>query len=137
MRTPVILCVDDELTGLIGREALLKLKGYHVLTSTSPHEALELFSSQRVGLVVLDYQMPEMRGDLLVTRMKLLKPEIPIMLLSAHDELAEELFDQVDMFFSKTEPPWRFVEAVQALLTRGEDFFSKWLRDWQRKRAAA
>ncbi len=137
MQTPLILCVDDELSGLLGREALLKLKGYYVLTSTSPHEALELFSSQRVDLVVLDYQMVEMRGDLLASRMKQLKPEIPIMLLSARDELAEENFDQVDIFFSKTEPPWKFAEAVQVLLNGRKDFFSKWLRDWRRKRAAA
>ena len=35
MRKPVVLCVDDELNGLIGREALLKQKGYNVLISTS------------------------------------------------------------------------------------------------------
>jgi CheY-like chemotaxis protein len=137
MRKPVVLCVDDELNGLIGREALLKQKGYNVLISTSPHEALKLFASCHVDAVVLDYQMPEMLGDVVASRMKQLKPNIPIMMLSAHDSFAEEMLDLVDIFFSKREPPWRFVAAVQVLLADSEHFFSKWLRDWRRKSAAA
>ena len=137
MRHPVVLCVDDELNGLIGREALLKQKGYNVLISTNPHEALKLFASCHVDAVVLDYQMPEMLGDVVASRMKQLKPNIPIMMLSAHDSFAEEMLDLVDIFFSKREPPWRFVAAVQVLLADSEHFFSKWLRDWRRKSAAA
>jgi CheY-like chemotaxis protein len=137
MRKPVVLCVDDELNGLIGREALLKQKGYNVLISTSPHEALKLFASCHVDAVVLDDQMPEMPGYVVASRMKQLKPNIPIMMLSAHDSFADEMLDLVDIFFSKKEPPWRFVAAVQVLLADHEHFFSKWLRDWRRKSAAA
>ena len=137
MRTPLILCVDDDLDGLTGRESLLKHKGYDVLISTSPYEALQLFASCRVDAVVLDYQMPELRGDVLASRMKGLKPEIPIMLLSAHDDLAEEMLEQVDIFLSKRELPRTFVEAVEVLLAHRDHFFSKWLRGWGHKRAAA
>src|SRR5450759_2710288 len=123
MRKPVVLCVDDELNGLIGREALLKQKGYNVLISTNPHEALKLFASCHVDAVVLDYHMPEMLGDVVASRMKQLKPNIPIMMLSAHDSFAEEMLDLVDIFFSKREPPWRFVAAVQVLLADREHSF--------------
>jgi CheY-like chemotaxis protein len=136
MRYPVVLCVDDELDGLIGREALLKQEGYAVLISTSPNEALKLFASCHVDAVVLDYQMPEMRGDMVASRMKRLKPDIPIMLLSAHDSFPEEMLDHVDKFFSKREPPRKFVAALQVLLADRQNFFSKWLRDWKRKSAA-
>ena len=108
-----------------------------MLISTDPHEALKLFASCHVDAVVLDYQMPEMLGDVVASRMKQLKPNIPIMMLSAHDSFAEEMLDLVDIFFSKREPPWRFVAAVQVLLADSEHFFSKWLRDWRRKSAAA
>jgi CheY-like chemotaxis protein len=137
MRNPVVLCVDDDLDGLIGREALLEQKGYDVLISTSPHEALKLFASCHVDAVVLDYQIPDMRGDVVASRMKQLKPEIPIMLLSAHDALGEDVLDQVDMFFSKSEPPSKFVAAVQILVSGREHLFSERLRDWRRKLAAA
>ncbi|MBZ5509584.1 MAG: response regulator [Acidobacteriia bacterium] len=136
MRHPVVLCVDDEVEGLIGREALLKQEGCYVLISTSPREALKLFASCHVDAVVLDYQMPEMRGDVVASRMKRLKPDIPIMLLSAHDSLPEEVLDHVDVFFPKREPPRKFVAAVHVLLADRENFFAKWLRDWKRKAAA-
>jgi CheY-like chemotaxis protein len=137
MRKPVVLCLDDELDGLIGRESLLMQKGYDVLISTDPREALKLFASRHVDGVVLDYQMPEMSGDVVASRMKELKPDIPIMLLSAHDSFAEETLAEVDMFVSKREPPRTFVAAVQSLLANRENFFSKWLRDWRRKSATA
>jgi DNA-binding NarL/FixJ family response regulator len=86
--------------------------------------------------VVLDYAMPEMCGDVLASRMKHIKPDVPLMLLSADDHLGEEVLDQVDMFLSKREPPRKFVEAVEDLLARSEDRFSKWLRDWKSRLAA-
>jgi CheY-like chemotaxis protein len=135
MRKPVVLCVDDELDGLIGREALLKQEGYNVLISTNPHEALKLFASCHVDAVVLDFQMPEMRGDMVASRMKRLKPDVPIMMLSAHDSLPEETLDHVDKFFSKREMPRKFVAAVQVLIADQETFFAEWLRDWKRKAA--
>jgi CheY-like chemotaxis protein len=67
MGKPVVLCVDDDLDGLIGREALLRQNGYNVLISTSPREGLRLFSSCHIDAVVLDYAMPEMCGDALAT----------------------------------------------------------------------
>ncbi|HEX9121193.1 MAG TPA: response regulator [Terriglobales bacterium] len=128
--------MDDELEGLIGREALLKQEGCVVLISTNPHQALKLFATCHVDAVVLDYQMPEMCGDTVASRMKQLKPDVPIMMLSAHDSLPEETLDHVDKFFSKREPPRKFVAAVQVLIADQESFFSKWLRDWKRKSAA-
>ncbi len=137
MGKAVVLCVDDDLESLTGREALLEQKGYDVLISTSPHDALNLFASCDVDAVVLDYQIPNMCGDVMASRMKQLKPDIPIMLLSAHDELGDEVLDRVDMFFSKRESPRKFVAAVQVLLAGRENFFSRWLREWRRKRAVA
>lgn len=136
MRHPVVLCVDDELEGLIGREALLKQAGCVVLISTSPNAALKLFASCHIDAVVLDFQMPEMRGDMVASRMKRLKPDVPIMLLSGHDSLPEEVLDHVDVFLSKREPPRKFVAAVEVVLADQETFFAKWLRDWKRKAAA-
>lgn len=135
MRHPVVLCVDDEVEGLIGREALLKQNGCAVLISTSPFEALRLLKSCHIDAVILDFQMPEMRGDMVASRMKRLKPEVPIMLLSGHDSLPEEVLDHVDKCFSKREPPRKFLAAVQVMLADQDSFFSKWLRDWKRKAA--
>ncbi len=137
MRNLVILCLDDDLDGLLGREALLEQQGYDVLISTSPHEALKVFAACHVDAVVLDYRIPDMCGDVVASQMKQLKPDIPIMLLTADDALDQEVLDQVDMFFSKREPPRKFLDAVKILLAARGHFYSTWLRDWRRKLTAA
>ncbi len=69
---PLILCADDSPGVLEGWKALLKREGYEVLTATNGKEALQVFVSHPVDLVLLDYHMPEMNGDLHRARWKLL-----------------------------------------------------------------
>jgi len=103
--------------------------------TTSGRQGLALFTSLPVDAVILDYEMPEMNGDVLAAKMKESKPEIPIMLLSAHDTLPKEKLEKVDVFISKGEPPMKFVAAVNQLVRCG-DFFSHWLRGWEHQAAA-
>jgi CheY-like chemotaxis protein len=135
MKAPTILYVDDDLSSLSGREALLKMRDYNVLITTSGRQGLALFASLPVDAVILDYEMPKMNGDLLAAKMKEAKPEIPIMLLSAHDTLPKDALESVDVFLSKGEPPMKFVAAVNELVWCG-DFFSRWLRGWEHPAAA-
>ena len=135
MQNPTILYVDDDLSSLSGREALLKMHDYEVVVTTSSRQGLSLFMSLPVDAVILDYEMPEMKGDVLAAKMKRAKPEIPIMLLSAHDSLAACVLQNVDTFISKSQPPKRFVAAVNELIRCG-DFFSRWLRGWEQQATA-
>ena len=48
--------------------------------------------------------------------MKASQPEIPIVLLSADDELPESVFDVVDVFVSKSESPANLLQIVEHLL---------------------
>ncbi len=80
----VILCVDDEVTGLSVRKVLLESQGYRVVTAENGPDALVLFSSEDPELVVLDYSMPGMNGDVVAERMKELRPGLPIIMLSAY-----------------------------------------------------
>ena len=113
---PLILCVDDECNGLEGRKMLLEASGCKVLASASGVEALQLFASHPIDLVLLDYHMPEMRGDVVAECMKASQPEIPIVLLSADDELPESVLGSVDVFVSKSESPANLLQIVERLL---------------------
>ncbi len=46
---PAILCVDDTLSVLEGRQVLLVENGYEVLTATGGKEAVQLFVSESGG----------------------------------------------------------------------------------------
>ena len=133
MRKPTILCVDDEPNGLLGRESLLRLYGYDVVATTSGRQSLDLLRSSTVDAVILDYRMPEMMGDVVAARMKQLKPEVPILMLSAQDSLPPGALRASDTFLSKSAPPSQFVHAVQELLAARSPFFHRWLQSWKRR----
>jgi CheY-like chemotaxis protein len=115
---PLILCVDDEKTGLAIRKMTLESQGYHVLTADNGAEGLAIFSSQAIDLVVLDYKMPGMDGDVVAERMKRLKPDVPILLLSAYVDLPRETLALMDMYLTKAEGPLIMLKTVAELLTR-------------------
>ena len=81
MSKPVLLCIDDELGGLEVRKMVLESAGYSVLTAGSGKAGLEIFASQRVDLVILDYAMPEMNGYDVAVEMKRISPGTPILML--------------------------------------------------------
>lgn len=113
-----ILCVDDETTGLSVRKMILESQGYRVVTAENGPDGLAIFSAEPVDLVVLDYKMPGMNGDVVADRMKQLKPFIPILMLSAYIDLPKETLALVDRYLTKGEGPLIMLTAIAELLTR-------------------
>src|SRR5271156_3334313 len=104
-RKSKILCIDDQWNGLISRKMLLEKNGYEVLEASGGDEGLKLFRKHPVDAVVLDYQMPGMNGDVVAAKMKRLRSDVPIMLLSGCEALPEKKMQAVDTFVSKSQPP--------------------------------
>jgi CheY-like chemotaxis protein len=126
-----ILCVDDQLPALVGRKTLLEQNGYRVLSSTDCAEGLNLFCAHTVHAVILDYQMPGATGDMVATKMKSLKAEVPILLLSSYGPLPPKKLRSVDMLLLKSEAPKLLVGALRKILVRHKPFFQRWFDDWR------
>jgi CheY-like chemotaxis protein len=127
-----ILCIDDHWNGLIGRKMLLEQSGYEVLEATGWDDGLRLFRSRIVDAVVLDYQMPGMRGDVVAAKMKSINSRVPIMLLSAYGPLPANKLRAVDTFLSKSQPPSMLLSTLKGLLEgHHKPFFSRWLDQWK------
>ena len=114
---PIILCVDDTPSVLEGEKMLLEENGYRVLTATNGEAAVQVFVSQSVDLVLLDYHMPEMNGGVAAARMKELKADIPVALLSGDGYLRPRDLEAVDCFMSKSQPISSLLEKVDYLLS--------------------
>ena len=115
-RRPLVLCVDDEFNGLEGRKMLLEEAGCKVLVASRGTDAMQLFASHPVDLVLLDYHMPGMNGDVVAEHMKAGQPDVPIAMLSADDGLPESALRWVDAFVSKSESPANLLQIVEHLL---------------------
>jgi nitrogen-specific signal transduction histidine kinase/CheY-like chemotaxis protein len=84
----VILLVDDE--ELVRRTAATTLthRGYTILEAGNGQEAIELFqrNAGRIALVILDLTMPVMNGEECLSRLKSMKPDVPVLLSSGFSE---------------------------------------------------
>ncbi len=116
----VLLCIDDEPTGLLVRKLLLETVGYSVLTAGSGPEAFPIIQEKPVDAVILDYLMPEMNGGVVAMRLRQIKPTVPILMLSAYVALPEDALAAVDAFVTKGQPPDVLLGSLEALLQEGE-----------------
>jgi len=112
----MILCIDDEATGLKIRKLLLQTEGYQVLTALSGTEGLAIFDANPVNAVVVDYSMPGMNGDEVAEEMKRRNPAVKILLLSAYVDLPESALKWVDKRSVKGVSPAAFLADLHELL---------------------
>ena len=121
MAQKVLLCVDDEAVGLSIRKLLLERSGYRVLTAETGAAGLGLLQSHEVSAVVLDYYLGDIQGDEVAARMKQMKPQVPILMLSAYLSLPEGALKHVDAFVTKGQPPQLLLETLSKLIRHGEN----------------
>ncbi|MGI9103186.1 MAG: response regulator [Terriglobales bacterium] len=112
-----ILCIDDDEQSLQVRKILLESFGYGVTTATRPSEGLRAFHSGKIDAVVLDYQMPEMNGCEAARAVKAVRPDVPVMILSALPWLPEDAPREcIDAFLTKGEPTAALVSKLEKLI---------------------
>jgi len=99
----LVLCVDDDAVGSTIRRRLLEFGGYRVLTAIDGRSGLDLFAAHPVDVVILDYAMPEMDGGQVALHMRQIKPEVPILMLSAYVDLPAEVVARIDLRMTKGE----------------------------------
>jgi two-component system cell cycle sensor histidine kinase/response regulator CckA len=96
-KPPLILAIDDETDVLDIVQTSLQGAGFNVLTAANPSTGLELFEQRwrDIGLVLLDYLMPEMTGDLVFESLQRINPAVRVILLTAcEDNVARKMFAQ-------------------------------------------
>jgi CheY-like chemotaxis protein len=97
----VVLCIGDNQNVLECEKAFLETFGYTVLTASSGARGLEMASTHSVDVVIVDYFMPEMNGQEFAIEMRLLRPQAPIIMLSAAVDVPEQALKLVDAFIAK------------------------------------
>ncbi|MBV7529436.1 LytTR family DNA-binding domain-containing protein [Chitinophaga sp. sic0106] len=111
------LIVDDEqhaidiLVHYVKQTTFLNL----VHTTTDPLEALKILSTQKVDLIFLDIQMPEISG---IDFIKTIQGKSRVILTTAYSEFAADSFDlEVIDYLLKPIPFPRFLKAAQRALS--------------------
>jgi len=91
-RSITILWADDEIDLLRPHILLLEEKGYSVDTATNGEDAIELVNNQEYDLIFLDENMPGLSGLQVLTRIKTIRPNIPVVMITKSEE--EDIMDE-------------------------------------------
>ena len=90
-RRKSILLIDDEDSLRRVVEYNLREEGYDVVSAGSGTEGLQVFQNRPVDLVLSDVRMPEMDGIDLLARIKAMRPDLPVILLTAHGTITSAI----------------------------------------------
>jgi DNA-binding NtrC family response regulator len=114
-----ILIVDDEEVIRELLEAYLSQNGYRVTPVPSAFEAEAIAARDKPDLVITDLQLEDSDGLDMVTRLKSLLPDTPMMLLTGvlfdTRVVREVLNKKVSSYVEKTAPLSRILEEVRRL----------------------
>lgn len=116
-----ILIVDDEPSILRFVEKAMRIAGYQTSTAASARDALAMCESNGVpDLLLTDYKMPEMDGDVLAARLRQREPDLKVLYLTGY---ADQLFNQrgnlwkSEAFLEKPCTVQGLLEAVSMMLS--------------------
>ena len=79
-----VLIADDDASTLSGMRALLTVWGYEVETAPNGRAALEKITSAPPAVLVTDVMMPLMNGLELLDAVRITRPAMPVIILTAH-----------------------------------------------------
>ncbi len=121
MGNPPILVVDDEKNIRLTLSRALEATGYEVASAVNGEDALAQLEERDFGLMLVDLQMPGMDGMELLRRVRLSRPDIPVIIITAHGsvDIAVDAMrlGAVD-FIQKPFSPDEIRELVRTVLDR-------------------
>lgn len=88
-----LMIVDDEKDLLFVYKKALELTGMEIFTFDNPDLAFKEFieNSEKYSLLLTDMRMPSMNGYELINKVKAIRPEIKIILISAYNITQDEI----------------------------------------------
>lgn len=114
---PRVLVVDDEQNIRLTLNALLSRAGYSVTTAASGEEAVALFEREPFDLMLVDLQMPGMKGMEVVAKVREAGHDAIIIVLTGHgslDSAIEGIRFGIFDYLLKTSDPNQILARVAA-----------------------
>ncbi|HCJ66165.1 MAG TPA: hypothetical protein DHV62_02265 [Elusimicrobia bacterium] len=118
-----ILVVDDEVNVCLVLSKMLEDECV-VLTAGNGEEAIEKVEREDPDLLLLDLKMPGMNGLEVMKKVKKIRPDLPIIILSAVEEIktvVEALRSGADDYLVKPSSVYEIKMAVQETLNKNKN----------------
>jgi two-component system cell cycle sensor histidine kinase/response regulator CckA len=115
----LVLVVDDEPMALRVATAALANAGFRVIVAENGAAGLEAFfaNQDHIDLVLADIVMPVMDGTTMAERMKRVRPQTPILLMTAYSDVVIDMLNETKFpLIRKPFLPADLIRAVNANL---------------------
>lgn len=116
----ILLAEDDDNLGILLRN-YLTAKSYETSLFINGSLALEGFTEESFDLCIIDIMMPEMDGLTLAKEIRLMKPDIPVIFLTAknqQEDIIEGFRSGADDYITKPFSMEELVYRIEAILRR-------------------
>jgi DNA-binding response OmpR family regulator len=111
-----ILWADDEMDLLKAHLHFLKEKGYNVITATNGSDALDIIKTKDVDLVLLDENMPGFSGLETLTKIKQIKPDLPVVMITKSEEesiMEDAIGSKISDYLLKPVNPKQILSSIK------------------------
>ena len=118
-----ILIVDDDKNTRLLMQAVLEAENYEVSMAVNGEEALSIIDKEHIDLVILDIMMPKMNGYELTQILRDAQNDIPILMVSAKQLLADRkkgFLVGTDDYMTKPVDEEEMLLRIKALLRRAK-----------------
>ncbi len=135
--TATLLVVDDAPFFSRLLADLLASRGFAVLQAASGQEVIDLVNRQEIDLILSDIEMPGINGPELLRRVKRQHPEMPVIMISAHQDFQaarEVLRDGALEYLTKPIDEIELFAAVDRALALRQEFRRRQQLDRQAQR---
>ncbi|MCX5715803.1 MAG: response regulator [Candidatus Omnitrophica bacterium] len=117
-----VMVVDDEDSVLNMLGEMVRHTGWDCLTAPTGEIALGLFGKHDVDIVVLDLNLPNMKGFDVLKNMKALKPKVPVVILTGlgydKEQVDEALKLGASGYVGKAMPVEQTISAIKNVLAK-------------------
>ncbi len=118
--SPLAVFIDDDDELLRANAQTLKLHGIAVDAHSSARAALPILTRDFDGVVVSDIRMPDMDGLQLFQRLREIDPDIPVILITGHGDIATAVQCMRDGAYDFLAKPYAADRLITAIMHAAE-----------------
>jgi DNA-binding NarL/FixJ family response regulator len=124
-----VLIVDDHSGVRTGIKNLLRTANDMIVVGegTNGAEAIELVASRDPDILLLDIELPDQRGDIVMRRIHDTQPDMKVLAVSSYsdrDYILGMLENGASGYITKDEAPMMLLEAIRSIIRTGRSWFS-------------
>lgn len=124
-----VLIVDDHSGVRTGIKNLLRTANDMIVVGegTNGADAIELVASRDPDILLLDIELPDQRGDLVMRRIHDTQPDMKVLAVSSYsdrDYILGMLENGASGYITKDEAPVMLLDAIRSIIRTGRSWFS-------------